>query len=105
MGGSQGQRARHPVHTDIESMPWALEEFFLPMLGANIAVGAHTAWRGFFPQRLPVIDELGTFASMAERMHRRQHSQGTPAALDRRCAPGMRWPGSSPVSSWSSRDW
>jgi hypothetical protein len=23
----------------------------------------------------------------------------------RLCAPGMRWPGSSPVSSWSSRDW
>jgi hypothetical protein len=27
------------VHTDIESMRWALEEFFLSMLGVNIAVG------------------------------------------------------------------
>ena len=27
------------VHTDIESMMWALEEFFLSMLGVNIAVG------------------------------------------------------------------
>jgi hypothetical protein len=31
------------VHTDIESMLWALEEFFLSMLGVNIAVGAHAA--------------------------------------------------------------
>ena len=27
------------VHTDIEAMMWALEEFFLSMLGVNIAVG------------------------------------------------------------------
>jgi hypothetical protein len=27
------------VHTDIESMMWALEEFILSMLGVNIAAG------------------------------------------------------------------
>jgi hypothetical protein len=72
------------VHTDIESMMWALEEFFLSMLGVNIAVGAHTAWPGLFPQRLLVIDEFGTFASMAARMHQRGHGQGQPPALDQR---------------------
>ena len=54
------------------------------MLGVNIAVGAHTAWPGVFPARLLVIDEFGTFASMAERMHRRGHGQGPPPALDQR---------------------
>jgi hypothetical protein len=44
------------VHTDIEAMMWALEEFFLSMLGVNIAVGAHAAWPGAFPQRMLVID-------------------------------------------------
>jgi hypothetical protein len=72
------------VHTDIESMLWALEEFFLSMLGVNIAVGAHTAWPGVFPARLLVIDEFGTFASMAERMHQRGHGRGQPPALDQR---------------------
>ena len=51
------------------------------MLGVNIAVGAHTAWPGVFPARLLVIDEFGTFASMAERMHRRGHGR----------APRPRW--------------
>jgi hypothetical protein len=37
------------VHTDIETMMWALEEFFLSMLGVNIAVGSHAAWPGAFP--------------------------------------------------------
>ena len=59
------------VHTDIESMMWALEEFFLSMLGVNIAVGERAAWPGAFPHRLLVIDEFGTFAGMAARMHRR----------------------------------
>ena len=72
------------VHTDIESMMWALEEFFLSMLGVNIAVGAHTGWPGAFPQRLLVIDEFGTFASMAARIHQRGHGQGQPPALDQR---------------------
>ena len=72
------------IHTDIESMMWALEEFFLSMLGVNIAVGAHRGWPGIFPQRLLVIDEFGTFASMAERMHRRHHAQGSPPSLDQR---------------------
>ena len=72
------------VHIDIESMMWALEEFFLSMLGVNIAVGAHTAWPGVFPQRLLVIDEFGTFASMAERMHQRGHGRGAPPSLDQR---------------------
>jgi hypothetical protein len=72
------------VHTDIESMLWALEEFFLSMLGVNIAAGAHAAWPAAFPQRMLVIDEFGTFASMAERMHRRAHATGQPAALDQR---------------------
>jgi hypothetical protein len=72
------------VHTDIESMMWVLEEFFLSMLGVNIAVGARKGWPGIFPQRLLVIDEFGTFASMAERMHRRSHGQGSPPALDQR---------------------
>jgi len=72
------------VHTDIESMMWALEEFFLSMLGVNIAVGAHTSWPSAFPQRLLVIDEFGTFASMAERMHQRGHGRGSPPSLDQR---------------------
>ena len=72
------------IHTDIESMLWALEEFFLSMLGVNIAVGARKGWPGIFPQRLLVIDEFGTFASMAERMHRRHHAQGSPPSLDQR---------------------
>ena len=72
------------VHTDLESMMWALEEFFLSMLGVNIAVGARKGWPGIFPARLLVIDEFGTFASMAERMHRRGHGQGSPPALDQR---------------------
>jgi hypothetical protein len=72
------------VHTDIESMMWALEEFFLSMLGVNIAVGARTGWPAAFPQRLLVIDEFGTFASMAERMHRRHAGGGPPPALDQR---------------------
>jgi hypothetical protein len=63
---------------------WALEEFFLSMLGVNIAVGAHTAWPGIFPARLLVIDEFGTFASMAARMHQRSHGHGQPPALDQR---------------------
>ncbi|MGO8892665.1 MAG: hypothetical protein ACLP8X_40620 [Streptosporangiaceae bacterium] len=37
------------VRTDIESMMWALEEFFLSMLGVNIAVGARTAVAGGVP--------------------------------------------------------
>jgi hypothetical protein len=65
-------------------MMWALEEFFLSRLGVNIAVGAHRGWPGLFPQRLLVIDEFGTFASMAERMHRRTGGQGRPPSLDQR---------------------
>jgi hypothetical protein len=72
------------VHTDIESMMWALEEFFLSMLGINIAVGARSAWPGAFPQRLLVIDEFGTFAGMAARMHRRAGQAGPSPALDQR---------------------
>ncbi|GEM_PF-996344 len=72
------------VHTDIESMMWALEEFFLSMLGVNIAIGARRAWPGAFPQRLLVIDEFGTFASMAARMHRRARGTGPAPALDQR---------------------
>ncbi|MDQ2816294.1 MAG: hypothetical protein M3Z75_31740 [Actinomycetota bacterium] len=72
------------VHTDIESMMWALEEFFLSMLGVNIAVGARTAWPGAFPHRLLVIDEFGTFAGMAARMHRRTGGAGPAPALDQR---------------------
>ena len=72
------------VHTDIESMMWALEEFFLSMLGVNIAVGERAAWPGAFPQRLLVIDEFGTFAGMAARMHRRAGQAGPSPALDQR---------------------
>ncbi|MGH3259927.1 MAG: hypothetical protein ACRDOU_31770 [Streptosporangiaceae bacterium] len=72
------------VHTDIESMMWALEEFFLSMLGVNMAVGGKTAQPWAFPARLLVIDEFGTFASMAARMHQRSHVQGQPPALDQR---------------------
>jgi hypothetical protein len=72
------------VHTDIESMMWALEEFFLSMLGVNIAVAAHSAWPAAFPQRLLVIDEFGTFAGMAARMHRRNGGAGIAPALDQR---------------------
>ena len=68
------------VHTSIEAMMWALEEFFLSMLGVNIAVGAHAAWPGAFPQRMLVIDEFGTFAGMAARIH---HRNGQPG----RCPP------------------
>jgi len=72
------------VHTDIESMMWALEEFFLSMLGVNMAVGGRTARPWAFPQRLLVIDEFGTFASMAARAHQRSRAQGSPPALDQR---------------------
>ncbi len=72
------------VHTDIESMMWALEEFFLSMLGVNIAVGERAAWPGAFPQRLLVIDEFGTFAGMAARMHHRAGQAGPAPALDQR---------------------
>ncbi len=58
------------VHTDIDSMLWALEEFFLSMLGVNIAIGERNAWPGAFPARLLVIDEFGTFAGMAARSRR-----------------------------------
>ena len=64
------------VHTDIEAMMWALEEFFLSMLGVNIAVGSHAAWPGAFPQRMLVIDEFGTFAGMAARIHHRNGRTG-----------------------------
>ena len=72
------------VHTDIEAMMWALEEFFLSMLGVNIAVGAHAAWPGAFPQRMLVIDEFGTFAGMAARIHHRTGATGPLPALDQR---------------------
>ena len=72
------------VHTDIEAMMWALEEFFLSMLGVNIAVGAHAAWPGAFPQRMLVIDEFGTFAGMAARIHHRNGGNGPLPALDQR---------------------
>jgi hypothetical protein len=58
------------VHTDIESMMWALEEFFLSMLGVNMPVGARSAGPWAFPQRLLVIDEFGTFASMRRARRR-----------------------------------
>jgi hypothetical protein len=72
------------VHTDIEAMMWALEEFFLSMLGVNIAVGEHSAWPGAFPQRMLVIDEFGTFAGMAARIHHRAGATGPLPALDQR---------------------
>jgi len=72
------------VHTDIEAMMWALEEFYLSMLGVNIAIGARTAWPGVFPQRLLVFDEFGTFAAMAARMWRRSKGTGPSPALDQR---------------------
>ena len=72
------------VHTDIEAMMWALEEFFLSMLGVNIAVGTHAAWPGAFPQRMLVIDEFGTFAGMAARIHHRTGATGPLPALDQR---------------------
>jgi len=72
------------VHTDIESMMWALEEFFLSMLGVNITVGARTGWPAAFPARLLIIDEFGTFAGMATRMWRRGGGTGPPPALDQR---------------------
>ena len=65
-------------------MMWALEEFFLSMLGVNIAVGAHTAWPGAFPQWMLVIDEFGTFAGMAARIHHRTGAAGPLPALDQR---------------------
>ena len=72
------------VHTGIEAMMWALEEFFLSMLGVNIAVGSHAAWPGAFPQRMLVIDEFGTFAGMAARIHHRTGATGPLPALDQR---------------------
>ena len=72
------------VHTDIEAMMWALEEFFLSMLGVNIAVGSHAAWPAAFPQRMLVIDEFGTFAGMAARIHHRTGTTGPLPALDQR---------------------
>jgi hypothetical protein len=72
------------VHTSIDAMLWALEEFYLSMLGINIAVGDRTAWPAAFPQRLLVIDEFGTFAGMAARAHRRAGGTGPSPALDQR---------------------
>ena len=72
------------VHTDIDAMMWALEEFFLSMLGVNIAVGDRSAWPGAFPQRMLVIDEFGTFAGMAARVHHRAGRGGPLPALDQR---------------------
>ncbi len=72
------------VHTSIEAMMWALEEFFLSMLGVNIAVGSRTGWPGAFPQRLLIVDEFGTFAAMAARMWRRSRGTGPSPALDQR---------------------
>ena len=72
------------VHTSIEAMMWALEEFFLSMLGVNIAVGDRSAWPGAFPQRMLVIDEFGTFAGMAARIHHRAGGSGPLPALDQR---------------------
>jgi len=72
------------LHTTIEAMLWAMEEFFLSMLGINIAVGDRTAWPGAFPQRMLVIDEFGTFAGMAARTHQRAGGTGPPPALDQR---------------------
>ena len=40
------------VHTDIDAMMWALEEFFLSMLGVNIAVGFSRRVAG----RVPAAD-------------------------------------------------
>jgi hypothetical protein len=37
------------IHTSIDAMLWALEEFYLSMLGINIAVGDRTAWPAAFP--------------------------------------------------------
>ncbi len=52
------------VHTDIESMMWALEEFFLSMLGVNIAVGAqHRAG--------PARSRNGCWSSMSSARSRR----------------------------------
>ena len=49
---------------------WALEEFFLSMLCVNIADGHARRVAGrALPQRLLVIDEFGTFAAMAARIH------------------------------------
>ena len=72
------------VHTEIEAMMWALEEFLLSMLGVNIAVGDHAAWPAAFPQRMLVIDEFGTFAGMAARIHHRTGRAGPLPALDQR---------------------
>ena len=72
------------IHITIDAMLWALEEFYLSMLGINIAVGERTAWPAAFPQRLLVIDEFGTFAGMAARDHRRHGHAGPPPALDQR---------------------
>ena len=72
------------VHTDIESMIWALEEFFLSMLGVNIAVAERSAWPNAFPQRMLVIDEFGTFAAMAARMWARKRGAGPSPMLDQR---------------------
>jgi hypothetical protein len=72
------------VHTEIDSMLWAMEEFFLSMLGVHIAVGDRTAWPAAFPQRMLVIDEFGTFASMADRFQRRAGRAGPPPTLDQR---------------------
>jgi hypothetical protein len=72
------------VHTSIEAMMWALEEFFLSMLGVNIAVGDRSAWPAAFPQRMLVIDEFGTFAGMAARIHHRTGNPGPLPALDQR---------------------
>jgi hypothetical protein len=46
--------------------------------------GERAASPGAFPQRLLVIDEFGTFAGMAARMHKRARGTGPSPALDQR---------------------
>jgi hypothetical protein len=56
----------------------------LPVDARSQHRGRVPVWPSAFPARLLVIDEFGTFASMAERMHRRRRGQGSPPALDQR---------------------
>lgn len=65
------------VHTDIESMLWALEEYFVSMLGVNTAI-ENGADPKDFPLRLAVFDEFATFMRAAKLYYKNNGGKGDP---------------------------
>lgn len=63
------------LHTDMESMLWAFEEFYTSMLGVEKAIKAGAKIEDF-PVRVMVIDEFGSFITMAQQYHKRRKKRG-----------------------------